>query len=271
MIEKNYTQSNTYEQIILLLQQSGVNTDSLTRKDIAAVDEFHIGGQDMTRELAEQLGLKPGMRILDVGCGLGGPCRLFAEAYGCMATGIDITAEYIDIATRLSQLTGLQQGTNFVQGSATDLPFADNSFDIVWTQHAQMNIAAKKKLYGEIARVLVPSGRFVYYDVFGTGDRSVYFPVPWANDASISHLITTKELKALLSNAGLRQISTTDHTEKNIASFQKMLARVNKEGLPALGTHLLMGENAAEKQQNVLRNLIEKKIVVESGMAGKTT
>jgi SAM-dependent methyltransferase len=261
MVENHYTQGNLFNRIIFLLQQAGINTDSLTRKDISVVDEFHIGGQAITRELAAAAGLKPGMHILDIGCGLGGPCRLFADEYGCIATGIDITAEYIDVATRLSEMTRLQQGTNFVQGNATDLPFADNSFDFAWTQHVQMNIADKKKMYEEIARVLKPGGRFVYYDVFSTGHSPVYFPVPWASGPSISHLITTDELKELLNSAGLKQLTTTDRTEKSIHSF--------KIKLPALSTQLLMGDNAIEKLQNLFRNLSEKKIVVESGIADK--
>jgi ubiquinone/menaquinone biosynthesis C-methylase UbiE len=269
MVENHYALGDIYSRIIFQLEVAGKKTVSLNRKDIAAVDEFHIGGQEITRELARQVMLQPGMRILDVGCGLGGACRLFAEEYGCHATGIDITTEYIDIAKRFSQLTNLHEGTNFVLGSATDLPFADKSFDFVFTQHVQMNIADKKKLYAEIARVLVPGGRFVYYDVFATGDQPIHFPVPWANDESISHLITTSALKDILKNAGLHPTSSTDHTAKSIESFEKMLPIVKQQGLPALGTHLLMGDNAIEKQENVLRNLSEKKIVVESGIAEK--
>jgi SAM-dependent methyltransferase len=269
MVENHYTQGNIYSRIIFQLEIAGNNTVSLKRKDIAAVDEFHIGGQEITRELALEISLRRGMRVLDVGCGLGGACRLFAEEFGCHATGIDITEEYIDIAKRLSQLTNLHEGTNFVHGSATELPFDDNSFDIVFTQHVQMNIADKKKLYTEIARVLKPGGRFGYYDVFSTGHRPIHFPVPWANDESISHLVTTSALKEILKNAGLHPTSTRDHTAKSIGIFEKMLSAVNKQGLPALGTHLLMGENAIEKQENVLRNLSEKKIVVESGIARK--
>lgn len=262
MVELHYTQGNIYDTIIALLQKAGIDTAKITRKDIAAVDEFHIGGQPMTRELAQQAALKPGMRILDIGCGLGGPCRLFAEEYGCKATGIDITAEFIDAAKKFSQLTGLDKGTNFVQGNATDLPFDNDSFDVAWTQHAQMNIAGKKKFYSEIKRVLVPGGRFVYYDVFSSGNQDIYLPVPWAEDANQNHLITTGELKELLSDIGLRPISTTDHTSKSIADFEKIL----QEGLPALGTHLMMGNSAIEKLRNVMRNLSEKKIVVESGI-----
>lgn len=268
-IEDYYTQGNIYERIISMLQRKGIDISNVTRKDIAGIDEFHIRGQDITRELAEAAELQQGMRVLDVGCGIGGPCRFFAGEYGCMATGIDITAEYIETAKRLSQLTGLQQGTQFVQGSATDLPFPNNSFDVVWTQHVQMNIDDKQLFYGEMTRVLATSGRLVYYDIFSTGNDPVYYPVPWAGNASLNHLISTAELKKILNGLGLKQQSTTDQTGKSIAFYEKLFERVNKEGPAALGTHLMMGETALEKLQNLLRNLSEKKIVVESGIVKK--
>ena len=266
LIEDYYTQGDIYERIISLLQRSGIDISNVTRKDIAGIDEFHIRGQAITRELAEAAELQQGMRVLDVGCGIGGPCRYLADEYGCMATGIDITASYIETAKKLSQLTGLQQGTQFVQGSATDLPFPSNSFDVVWTQHVQMNIAGKQLFYSEMTRVLATSGRLAYYDVFSTGSDPVYYPVPWAHNTSLSHLITTGELKKILSGLGLKQQSITDQTAKSIAFYEKLFDRVRKEGPAALGTHLMMGETALEKLQNLLRNLSEKKIVVESGI-----
>lgn len=266
-VEQHYTQGNIYETIIAHLQKDGIDTANITRKELGGIDEFHIRGQEMTRELAQEAGLQPGMRVLDAGCGLGGPCRLMADEFGCITTGIDITAEYIETAKRLSQLTGLQQGTNFVHGSATELPFDNESFDIAWTQHVQMNIADKKKFYAELSRVLVNGGQFLYYDIFSTGNGPIYFPVPWAATASLSHLITTSELASILNEAGLNLIKTTDQTQKSIDFLEKFFERVNKEGLPALGSHLMMGDDALEKLKNLLRNLSEKKIVVESGMA----
>jgi ubiquinone/menaquinone biosynthesis C-methylase UbiE len=268
-VEAFYSKGNIYTTIIDHLTRSGYNTANLTRKDIAAIDEFHIRGQEATRELAVQAHCKPGMRVLDIGCGLGGACRLLAAEFGCMTTGVDITAEYIDTAQKLSQLTGLQEGTHFVQTSALDLPFPANSFDMVWTQHAQMNIADKQGFYREVARVMSPGARFVYYDVFKGDDDPLYFPVPWADGPSISHLISTAELKEQLREAGLTTLNTNDQTAKSIIAIEKIIDRANKNGLPPLGIHLLMGDEAMEKLKNLLRNLCEKRIVVESGIADR--
>ena len=78
--------------------------------------------------------------ILDVGCGLGGPARMIADEKGCTVTGLDLSQEFINTAKALSKLVNLDSKTTFLKADALDLPFERNSFDIVWTQHVQMNI-----------------------------------------------------------------------------------------------------------------------------------
>jgi ubiquinone/menaquinone biosynthesis C-methylase UbiE len=209
------------------------------------------------------------MRILDAGCGLGGACRMLADEYDCDVTGIDITGDYIRTARQLSALTGLQHATRFVQGSVLALPFNNNTFDIVWTQHVQMNIADKKTFYAEIQRVLTPGGRFIYYEILSHDHMPVHFPVPWASDATLSFLITSQQLHTLLHDSGFQPIQVKDETAKGIAFFNNLFNRITQKGLPALGLHLLMGDTALEKLTNLRKNLIEGNIVLESGIYEK--
>jgi SAM-dependent methyltransferase len=265
-IASHYAYDRLYEAILQALGNAGVQAGKVARKDIAAIDEFHVRGQEVSRELAIAAGLQPGMRILDAGCGLGGACRMLAEEFDCDVTGIDITEDYIRTATQLSALTGLQHKTRFVQGSVLSLPFKDNSFDIVWTQHVQMNIADKKAFYAEINRVLIKGGRFAYYDILSHEHLPIQFPVPWATDDSISFLITQKQLHVLLNEAGFKRIQITDETAKGIAFFNNLFNRISQKGLPALGLHMLMGDTALEKLTNLHSNLKQGYIVLESGI-----
>lgn len=264
-IQAHYARSNLYEAI---LQAIGKEPAEITRKDLAPIDEFHVRGQEVSRELAMAAGIRPGRRLLDAGCGLGGACRLLAAEFGAEVTGIDITADYIRTAQQLSALTGLQHHTRFVQGSILALPFDDNSFDAVWTQHVQMNIADKKALYAELGRVLPTGGRLIYYDVLGN-EEPIRYPVPWAANDSLSFLVTSPQLHTLLADAGFRRIQVTDETEKGIQSFNNLFNRIAQQGLPAPGLHLLMGDTAPAKLNYLRSNLIEKKIVLESGVYEK--
>lgn len=266
IIADYYTHNELFETIIQAFEKAGIPQHAITQKQLAAVDEFHVRGREVSCELATMASLQPGMRVLDVGCGPGGACRLLAGEYGCQATGIDITETYIHTATQLSALTGMQHSTRFVHGSALALPFSNHSFDIAWTQHVQMNIADKHAFYAEMNRVLTPNGRFVYYDILSKNNLPIYFPVPWASDASLSYLITSHELHSLLQQLGFTRIQVTDETTKGIAFMSHLLNRITQNGLPPVGAHLLMGDNAVEKLTNLYNNLVEGKVMLESGI-----
>jgi SAM-dependent methyltransferase len=263
-IKAHYSRSHIFETIIQALKQTGISASEVTPAAIAAVDQFHVRGQEASMELALQAGLQPRMQVLDIGCGLGGAARLLASEFGCQVTGIDITPEYIRTAQELSQLTHLQ--THFVVGNALALPFDNSQFDVVWTQHAQMNIADKCRFYSEVARVLQPNGRFVYYDVLSKEHAPIRYPLPWAADASMSYLVTPAELRKLLPDAGLVPVQVTDETNKGIQFFAALLQRVTTHSFPAVGIHLLLGDDALSTLQNLYTNLTEGTLVLESGI-----
>lgn len=262
-IPSHYAYNNLYEAILDALSNAGVPANKVTRKDLTAIDEFHVRGQQVSLELAVAAGLHPGMHILDAGCGLGGTCRLLADEFDCNVTGIDITEDYIRTAARLSELTGLQHKTRFVHGSVLSLPFENDSFDVIFTEHVQMNIADKKTFYSEIARVLKKGGRFVYYDILSNDHLPVKYPVPWAPDESSSFLITSQQLHGLLHDAGFNNIQITNETAKGISFFNNLFNRIEQKGLPALGLHMLVG---IEKMRNLYSNLVNGVCVLESGI-----
>lgn len=268
-IEQHYHQENLYEAIIAAFQNTGIEPKDITRQLLSAADEFHVRGREVTAELAQKTTLQPGMRVLDVGCGIGGPARFLAGEFGCHVTGIDLTPEYTRTAGLLSRLTSQEEQTNFIVADALQLPFEKESFDRVWTQHVQMNIADKKKFYQEIHRVLKPGGQFIYYDIFSANDEPIHFPVPWAGHSSLSHLITTADLKQLLNDTGFSFIERVDQTVAGIQFLEKLRARIQQQGLPEVSLKLVVNENFEEKFSNLYENFIEGKICLESGICQK--
>lgn len=263
-VEAHYHQSGLLEAIFEKLKEKGVAPTKATRQDLSAVDEFHVRGAAVSQELAQSIPLKD-KKVLDVGCGIGGPCRMLAAEYGCHATGLDLSHEYVRTATGLSKLVHLQDHTSFVQGNATKLPFKDASFDVVWTQHAQMNIGEKEKFYSEIYRVLVPGGSLLYYDIFQGPNGTVTFPVPWASREELSFLCTVEQMQQILEDLGMEQTASKDQTPEGIAFFQQLLERIQKNGPPILGLNVLMGSTTKTKIVNLLNGLKEGQILLWSG------
>ena len=254
-VARHYTIRGLGDRILSALGEAGKDLDALTLDDLAPVDAFHIRGRVATEELLALADLKSTDALLDVGSGLGGTSRYLAAKTGCRVTGVDLTEEYCRVAEMLSDRVGLGDRTRFQQGSALALPFEDDSFDVVWTEHVQMNIADKSGFYEEIARVLRPGGQFVFHDILAGPGEGFDFPVPWAGDASISHLISVTELQALLSRVGFAPAHWEDKSAVSAEFFSSVIARVQKEGWAPLGLHLLLGSNAADRFANLSANL----------------
>jgi ubiquinone/menaquinone biosynthesis C-methylase UbiE len=189
-IAGHYAQGGVERAILDALVRMGKDPERLDAAELGPVDEFHLGGRPATAELAAQLELRPGMELLDIGSGLGGPARHIASAHGCRVTGIDLTEEYVAVARSLSRRTGLDGQVRFEQGSALALPFADAGFDGAYMIHVGMNIADKPALMRGVARVLRPGGFFAIYDVMRVGPGELAFPVPWASQPATSFVET---------------------------------------------------------------------------------
>jgi len=273
-IEKQYrtyaTKTDLFEDICKKLELQGVDLNKVRRSDISGVDEFHIRGAEVSNELVQEIYLNDA-KVLDVGCGLGGLGRMLAERFNCQVTGIDLCKEYIKTAQKISELVGLTDQTEFIQADATNLPFENNSFDIVWTQNAQMNIEDKAKFYSEIKRVLNDEGALVYYDIFKKGKEEVNYPLPWANNASISFLESIQLVDALLNDLGFVKLQISDQTTKAKNSLINSFENIKINGLPKLGLNVLMGNSTNKKLVNILKAIEENKIELQSGIYRKNS
>jgi SAM-dependent methyltransferase len=278
-VERHYTRSNLENTILTALQNAGKNIEQLTVDDLAPVDEMHTLGREATANIASLLNIQPNFHVLDVGAGIGGPSRYLASKYGCHVTGLDLVEEYCHVADSLAKRVKLDNLLTYRQGDATEMPFDDRTFDVVWTQHASMNIADKKKLYSEMHRVLKPSGgKLAIYDVFKGSNgsnidgssSSIHFPVPWASDPSISHLILREEARKLLTEdvAGFKEVAWEDKTESVIDWVKQMMKRAQQTsgGPPPLGLHVIGGPQWSEMVKNALKNLDEGRIMVAQGI-----
>lgn len=268
-IDKLYGTGEIFDRISNGLNLADKDVNYLSVDDLSPVDEFHTRGRESTLEVTELVQVKPSDVVLEVGCGLGGTARYLANLYGCRVIGIDLTEEYVTVGTKLTKLVGLTDRVELRHGNALELPYDDEMFDIVWTEHVQMNIADKNRFYAEITRVLKPHGRFLFHDIFLGDEGSPFYPVPWADDESMSSLVTEKEVRLTIEQVGLKIDHWILKVEESIEYFKQVFSKIEADGHPPLGIHLLMGQNAKEKLHNYHINLSENRVTVALGSAHK--
>ena len=259
-VEEHYTRRSLGDTILSALRGAGKDLEHLTPDDLAPVDEFHSGQRNATVRLARLAGVSGGEKVLDVGCGIGGPSRFLAKEFGCRVTGLDLTAEFVEIAKMLARRTALADRVGYRQGDALDLPFADASFELVWCQNAAMNIADRDRLYGEMRRVLKPSGRLAIQDVAAGPGGEPYYPTPWAKDKSISFLFAPQTTRATLEAVGFRVIAWHDTTEEALEQYIARTKAAASATPPPLGLHIMIGPDFPTVSKNMLRNLEEHRI-----------
>ncbi len=261
-IKNHYRSQGLEARVLTALADAGKDPDRLMPEDLAAIDEFHIRGRRATVELARRVPLDGSSRVLDVGSGLGGASRYLAVEFGCQVTGLDLTEEYCQVAAMLCRRLGLDSQVCYHHGNALEMPFAEASFDLLWSQHAAMNIQEKSRLYGEMWRVLRPGGGLACYDILAGEGGAVHFPVPWARDASTSFLVTPQQMREMLVAAGFEILHWLDTTATGRAWFQRVGGRLQANGPSPFGLQILFGEDFSAMARNQVRNLEEDRIAL---------
>ena len=256
-VSAQYAPTDMSARIVARLIEAGKDPERLTREDLAIFDEFHAGGRESTRELARLAAVAKRSKVLDIGCGIGGPARTMAAEFGCQVTGIDLTEGYCQAAQMLTAKLGMGGQVSFQCANALDLAFAAASFDVVWSQNAWMNIDDKARFLREVVRVLRPGGVFALETILAGPVTGIHLPVLWAESPALNFLVTEAEAKALLSGAGLKERAWHDTTQRSIA-LQRQRQEINeREGPPLLSLNVLVPMDFRAKVENVLRNNLE--------------
>lgn len=164
-------------------------------------DQYHLGGAEDTRRMAELLGITAADRVVDLACYIGGPARQLAREYGCRVVGVDISEVHVEVARALTRLCRLEHKVSFICASADAVPERNGSFTVAWSQ---CSFPADLSWMREIHRLLAPAGRVGF-----TGQiRRSAGPDP--------HLFSLDAVREHTEGFGFRVLSAEDISEMDL-------------------------------------------------------
>jgi ubiquinone/menaquinone biosynthesis C-methylase UbiE len=181
--------------------------------------ELHPGGEPTTRRALELINLRPGDRLLDVASGTGTSAILAAREFGCIATGVEYSAEAVRVAQTAADVASLSHRIGFVAGDAEELPFPGGSFDAALVECSLSVFSDKELALAELHRVLRPGGRLAISDVTADHDRLPHsLREAMAQIACVGSALSQRDYEDLLTSAGF-EVLTGEACDREAAAM----------------------------------------------------
>ncbi|XP_034399256.1 phosphoethanolamine methyltransferase isoform X4 [Cyclopterus lumpus] len=218
---------STFQQF--LDNQQYTNRGILRYEKIFGAGYVSTGGPSTTKEFVDRLNLKPGQKVLDVGCGIGGGDFYMAKTFGVAVLGLDLSENMVDIAMERAIAEKLPS-VQFEVADATRRSFPEGSFDVVYSRDTILHIEDKLALFKRFHSWLKPGGKLLISD-YCSGEK------PWTPTFEVYVqqrgyvLYTSAQYGTFLQEAGFSNVQAEDRTAQFIQVIKTELQRaeLNKE------------------------------------------
>ena len=258
-IENFWTRGDVFSRVHQAMSETGLINKKLEIEELFPIDQYHARGIAATVDLGKRMPISKNQKIIDIGCGLGGPARYYAKEFKCFITGIDITPSFIEIGNEFNKLTSMSDNIQLLVGNGEILDFTNETFDGAYSQHVTMNISDRKKFFSEAFRVLKKDSFFAFTE-HGLGpEGNPIFPLPWADSSEMSFLLPPKTTISILKDTGFSDIKIIETADKYISGYKKLIGLKSENKKPVLGIHVIGGDSMNERSTNSMQSIKENR------------
>ena len=209
--------------------------------------------EDLRADLA-RLGLAAGSRLLDMGCGAGGPLVFVVEATGCEGTGVDASPPALAAAGARADAAGVGARVRLREADLNaPLPFDDAAFDAVIAFDVMLHVRDRQALIAEVARVLAPAGRFLYTDAGVMTGPITNEEIKHRSTYGYTQLVPPGFNERLLESARLALVASEDRTASLLRNAR---GRLRARGAHRAAVEEMEGSDGYARQQEYLETVV---------------
>lgn len=164
--------------------------------------------------------------VLDIGSGYGGPARYIVEKYHCQIDCLNLSETENQRNIQLNKEAGLEDLIQVTVGNFEQIPFAANTYELVWSQDAILHSDKKEQVFSEVFRVLKPGGHFIFTDPMQSDDCPEGVLQPVLDRIHLKEMGAVKRYREILTDLGFQEVTVKEMPDQLVNHYSRVLEEV---------------------------------------------